>query len=100
MAVTCPLTSLQAIAARFIREMRSLQPEGPYALGGISFGGMVALEIAQQLLASGQRVSLLALLDTGLTNPAEPEQSTVVVDQGQRSRPASAPDRQRTAHRQ
>ncbi len=69
-----PLTNLQAIAARFVHEMRSLQPEGPYALGGISFGGMVALEIAQQLLASGQRVSLLALLDTVL-GLEEPEQS-------------------------
>jgi thioesterase domain-containing protein len=70
-----PLTNLQAIAARFVHEMRSLRPEGPYALGGISFGGMVALEMAQQLLASGQRVALLALLDTGL-NPNEPGQVT------------------------
>ncbi|MGE0361764.1 MAG: amino acid adenylation domain-containing protein [Vicinamibacterales bacterium] len=60
-----PMTSFEAIAARFIGEMRTLQPQGPYAIGGISFGGMVAFEMAQQLRASGERVSLLALLDTG-----------------------------------
>ncbi|MGD9901824.1 MAG: amino acid adenylation domain-containing protein [Vicinamibacterales bacterium] len=61
-----PLTNFKEIAARFIVEMRSLQPDGPYAIAGISFGGLVAFEMAQQLRASGQRVVLLALVDTGL----------------------------------
>jgi len=40
------------------------QPEGPYYLGGASFGGLVAFEMAQQLHAMGHQVGLLALLDT------------------------------------
>src|SRR5262249_9169722 len=44
--------------------VRSQQPTEPYHLGGWSLGGVVALEMAQQLLAQGQPVGLLALLDT------------------------------------
>jgi thioesterase domain-containing protein/acyl carrier protein len=50
-------------AARFIAEMRTVQPGGPYLLGGYCFGGLVACEIARQLQAAGQQVSLLLLLD-------------------------------------
>ena len=39
-------------------------PQGPYLLGGASFGGRVAFEMAQQLQAQGQRAALLALFDT------------------------------------
>jgi len=52
------------MAEFYIREMRSVQPEGPYHLGGISAGGLIALEMAQRLHAQGQKVGLLALLDT------------------------------------
>lgn len=51
------------MAAHYIREIRTLQPEGPYLLGGASFGGLVAFEMAQQLQAQGQQVALLALMD-------------------------------------
>jgi aspartate racemase len=44
--------------------MRILQPDEPYFLAGVSFGGSVAFEMAQQLVAQGQKVALLALLDT------------------------------------
>ena len=60
-----PLTRIEDMAAHYLREIRSLQPEGPYLIGGMSFGGMVAYEIAQQLLAQGEQVGLLALLDVG-----------------------------------
>jgi thioesterase domain-containing protein len=43
--------------------MKAIQPEGPYNLLGWSFGGRVAYEIAQQLQASGESVSLLGILD-------------------------------------
>jgi aspartate racemase len=46
--------------------MRTIQPEGPYLLAGVSLGGIVAFEIAHQLTAQGQTVSFLALLDTWL----------------------------------
>jgi thioesterase domain-containing protein/acyl carrier protein len=59
-----PLTRVEDMAALYIREMRALQPEGPYFLLGASFGGLVIYEMAQQLLAQGQQVALLAMLNT------------------------------------
>jgi thioesterase domain-containing protein/aryl carrier-like protein len=55
---------LATLAAHYIAEMRVVQPTGPYCLGGISWGGMVAFEVAQQLMAQGEQVKLLALFDT------------------------------------
>ena len=59
-----PPNRVEDLAAHYIKEMRILQPDGPYFLAGVSFGGLVAFEIAQQLVAQGQQVALLALLDT------------------------------------
>ncbi|HEY9883601.1 MAG TPA: thioesterase domain-containing protein, partial [Thermosynechococcaceae cyanobacterium] len=59
-----PLTEIEAIAAYYIQAMQTLQPHGPYFLGGWSFGGLVAFEMAQQLTRAGQQVGLLAMLDT------------------------------------
>jgi amino acid adenylation domain-containing protein len=59
-----PLTRIEDMAAQYIKEIQSLQPQGPYFLGGYSFGGLVAFEMAQQLHAQGQKVTLLALLDS------------------------------------
>ncbi len=59
------------LAAHYIKEMQILQPEGPYFLVGMSFGGVVAFEMAQQLVAQGQKVSLLALLDTYAPNSVQ-----------------------------
>lgn len=58
------LTRLEDIAAHYVREVRRKQPQGPYYLGGYSFGGYVVFEMAHQLLAQGQRTNLLAILDT------------------------------------
>ena len=66
-----PYTRLEDMAAHYIKEIRYLQPSGPYYLGGSSFGGIVALEIAQQLSAQGQQVALLALFDTLRPNLAQ-----------------------------
>jgi len=46
--------------------MIEVQPQGPYMLGGYSFGGYLALEVAQQLQAVGQEVDLLVMFDTRL----------------------------------
>lgn len=59
-----PFTSIEAMAAHYINEIGQLQPEGSYYLGGRSFGGVVAYEMAQQLRAQGRHVALVALLDT------------------------------------
>ena len=53
------LPSMEELATHYIQEMRMIQPDGPYFLMGQSFGGMVAYEIAQQLVAQGQQVALL-----------------------------------------
>jgi thioesterase domain-containing protein len=58
---TC--TRIEDMASSYLRAIRTLQPQGPYYLGGFSFGGSVALEMAQQLRALGEEVGLLAILD-------------------------------------
>ncbi|WP_306853083.1 acetoacetate--CoA ligase [Cupriavidus necator] len=55
---------VEDMAASYIEQIRTLQPSGPYALAGYSFGGLVAFEMAQQLTRAGEHVELLCLLDT------------------------------------
>ena len=57
-------TTVEDIARHFISELRSVRAHGPYLLGGYSFGGIVAYEMAQQLEAAGEEVPVLALFDT------------------------------------
>jgi thioesterase domain-containing protein len=52
------------MAAHYIKEIRQLQPAGPYFIGGRSLGGTIAFEMACQLRATGEEVGLVALLDT------------------------------------
>jgi len=61
-------TRTEEMAAHYIKEIRSVQPEGPYLLGGYSFGGVVAFEMAQQLDALGEQ-STVVLFDTNLAVP-------------------------------
>ena len=56
--------SIAEMARECISEMRSVQPSGPYLVGGYCFAGAVAIEIAQQLLHEGEDVRLLALIDS------------------------------------
>ncbi|HEU4328582.1 MAG TPA: amino acid adenylation domain-containing protein [Roseiflexaceae bacterium] len=58
------LTDISEMARLYIEAMRSVQPEGPYRIGGHSFGGLVVYEMAQQLRAQGQEIALLAVFDT------------------------------------
>jgi len=58
------LTSVSEMAARYLKEIRRVQPEGPYRIGGYSFGGLVAYEMARMLQSHGEQVALLALFDT------------------------------------
>ncbi|HBL59419.1 MAG TPA: non-ribosomal peptide synthetase [Cyanobacteria bacterium UBA8803] len=55
--------SVEELAAIGIKEIRTIQPKGPYLLGGHCFGGTVAFEMAQQLQSQGEKVALLALID-------------------------------------
>jgi len=61
---TGPDTSIEAIAARYIEALRTVQTTGPYFLGGWSFGGLVAFEMALQLRQQGHAVGLLAICDS------------------------------------
>lgn len=59
-----PDTQIETMASRYTSEICRIQPEGPYVLGGMCFGGVVAFEIARQLQKQGQTIELLALFDT------------------------------------
>lgn len=61
---TVPLQTVEEMAAHYVTEVQRLQPHGPYFLGGYCLGGTIAFEMAQQLTAQGERVSLVALFDT------------------------------------
>jgi amino acid adenylation domain-containing protein len=56
--------SLEEMASHYIKEIKKLQPEGPYYLGGYCMGGTIAFEIAQQLKKQPEQIALLALLET------------------------------------
>ena len=56
--------SIEAMAEAYIQEIRAVQERGPYYLGGFSFGGFVAYEMARQLEQGGEEVALLAIFDT------------------------------------
>lgn len=57
-------TNVEEMAAYYIQVMKTLQADGPYQIGGWSFGGLVAFEIAQQLRSQGDEVATVVLLDT------------------------------------
>ncbi|HEY0604287.1 MAG TPA: amino acid adenylation domain-containing protein, partial [Herpetosiphonaceae bacterium] len=59
-----PHTQVETMAVAYLAALRAAQPHGPYRLGGWSFGGLVAYEMAQQLTAQGEEVALLALIDS------------------------------------
>jgi thioesterase domain-containing protein len=59
-----PLDRIEDMAAYSLDAVRQLQPHGPYLLIGFSLGGLVALEMAQQLTAQGEKIGLLAMLDS------------------------------------
>lgn len=62
-ALASPDLRVEALAARYLREIRKILPHGPYFLAGYCGGGNIAYEIACQLRALGEPVALLALLD-------------------------------------
>ncbi|RKI48186.1 alpha/beta fold hydrolase, partial [Corallococcus sp. AB049A] len=66
--------SIEEMADLYIDAIRTVQPHGPYQLGGWSLGGLVAYEMARRLRDAGEAVDLLALIDAyvpGLTKPSQ-----------------------------
>jgi FkbH-like protein len=56
-------TRITDMAAHHIKRIQSVQSEGPYLIGGMCAGGVIAFEIARQLRSQGQKVALVALID-------------------------------------
>jgi thioesterase domain-containing protein/aryl carrier-like protein len=61
---SAPLSSVEEMAALYVEAIRSVQPSGPYLLGGWSMGGVIAYEMASQLRQRGEEVELVALIDS------------------------------------
>jgi thioesterase domain-containing protein/acyl carrier protein len=59
-----PLTRIEDMATLYVKEIRRVQPHGPYFLGGYCMGGTIAFEVAQQLRTEGEQIAILALFDT------------------------------------
>ncbi len=66
-----PHGTVEEMAAEYLAELRAVQPEGPYRLGGWSMGGVVAFEMARQAEAAGDAVELLVLADPSATGEGE-----------------------------
>jgi acyl-coenzyme A synthetase/AMP-(fatty) acid ligase/thioesterase domain-containing protein/acyl carrier protein len=62
-----PHTSIEAMAADYLREIKRRQPNGPYHLCGYSSGGLAAFEIARRLSEAGDEVGLVGLFDTTMS---------------------------------
>jgi len=58
------LKTIEEMATLYTEEIRKVQPQGPYYLGGYCLGGTIALEMAQQIRARGEQVALVAFFDT------------------------------------
>jgi len=61
-----PLTTIEEMAEMYVAAILRSRPQGPYALGGWSVGGVVAYEMAQRLRAAGHEVRVLAIIDSGV----------------------------------
>lgn len=70
--VSDPDPTVDAMADRYVAELRAYQPDGPYLLGGYSGGGVVAIEMARRLLAVGAAVPVVVLFDTYPPGTDEP----------------------------
>jgi amino acid adenylation domain-containing protein len=56
--------TVEALAAQYVQLIRTVQPQGPYAFVGWCVAGALTFEVARQIAASGQRVAMLAMMDT------------------------------------
>ena len=64
-------TTVEALASIYVSEMRAFFPQGPYFIGGASYGGLVAFEMAKQLHAQGVPPALLVMFDTSVPDSEE-----------------------------
>lgn len=67
--------TVEHLASKCVADMQRVWPKGPYYLGGYSFGGIVAFEMAKQLVAAGESVPLLVMLDSAVLEHHEVRRS-------------------------
>ncbi|MEN8220102.1 MAG: amino acid adenylation domain-containing protein, partial [Pseudomonadota bacterium] len=60
---SAPFCCIEDMAAHYLKELQTIQPQGPYRLGGHSFGGLVAFEMSLQLQKQGHEVAFLGIFD-------------------------------------
>jgi acyl-CoA synthetase (AMP-forming)/AMP-acid ligase II/thioesterase domain-containing protein len=66
---TPPHKRVEEMATHYLNEIQAFQPEAPYFLGGAGVGGVIALEMAHQLMSHAKNVAILALMDTVVPRP-------------------------------
>ncbi|MFQ6396621.1 alpha/beta fold hydrolase [Nocardia sp. KC 131] len=66
------LNTVEALAERYLLDIRATQPHGPYLVGGYSLGGMIAYEVAGRLRAAGEEVGEVVLIDTYVPLAGQP----------------------------
>ena len=71
--------TVEDLASFYIKELRAFKPNGPYMLAGFCFGGLVAFEMARELINQGEQVLLLVLIDSVNPDSANPETDTHTV---------------------
>lgn len=61
-----PFDTIQKIASHYVESIIKVQPQGPYAIAGYSFGGIIAYEMGRQLMSQGKKISMLSIIDTNV----------------------------------
>ncbi len=74
-----PYGSIQEMAVEYVDAIRTIQPEGPYLVGGLCLGGKTAFEVATQLWSGGQRVAMLLIIEA-LSPNTQQEQAQFLDD--------------------
>ncbi|UQA61059.1 type I polyketide synthase [Polyangium aurulentum] len=74
-----PLDRFEDMAALYVKAIRGIQPQGPYRIGGYSYGAYVAFEMAQQLTRAGEQVEHLVLMDAPMLGAAENSRSPLAL---------------------
>jgi thioesterase domain-containing protein/NAD(P)-dependent dehydrogenase (short-subunit alcohol dehydrogenase family)/acyl carrier protein len=72
-------TTNEELAATYVKELREFYPQGPYLLGGASYGGLIIFEMAKQLHAQGVEPGLIIMFDTAVPGNEEILETTVKV---------------------
>ncbi|MGE9312912.1 non-ribosomal peptide synthetase [Niabella sp. CJ426] len=68
------LDSIESIVNKYLEEVLAQNPEGPYILIGYSYGGIIAFEMARQLIAMGKEIKMVGIMDTNVSERVESEQ--------------------------